>query len=58
MADKARRPLQYLHAEDLDTRASLTGQTLTKIFDLALEWNSLILIDGSYRLKTAVFTTR
>lgn len=49
VADKARRPLQYLHVEDLGTQASSTGQRLTKVFDLALEWNSMIILDGTRR---------
>ena len=38
-----------LHAEDLGTTAASTGKNLTKVFDLALEWNSIILLDGTYR---------
>ena len=49
VADKARRPLQYLHAEDIGTQASSTGKNLTKVFDLASEWNSMILLDGMYQ---------
>lgn len=45
VADKSRRPLQYLHAEDLGTEVASTGKKLTELFDLALEWNSIVLLD-------------
>lgn len=55
MADKARRPLQYLHAEDIGTQANSTGRNLSKVFELASEWNSMILLDGESQFDSDTF---
>ena len=48
VADKSRRPLQYLSAADLGTEATSVGKNLADVFGLAAEWNSILLLDGPY----------
>lgn len=45
VADKTRRPLYYLQAEELGTNATLLGQNVKKVFAMATEWNAVILLD-------------
>lgn len=45
MADKTRRPLYYLQAEDLGTNASHLGPKIKKVFEMATEWDAVILLD-------------
>ena len=45
VADKTRRPLYYLQAEELGTNASLLGAKIKKVFEMATEWNAVILLD-------------
>ena len=45
MADKTRRPLYYLQAEDLGTNAAYLGPKIKKVFEMATEWNAVILLD-------------
>lgn len=47
VADKTRRPLYYLQAEDLGTDASKLGPKIKKVFEMATEWDAVILLDGS-----------
>jgi SpoVK/Ycf46/Vps4 family AAA+-type ATPase len=45
VADKTRRPLYYLQAEDLGIDASTSGSNIKKIFEMATEWDAVILLD-------------
>ncbi|KAL2263308.1 hypothetical protein VTK26DRAFT_7361 [Humicola hyalothermophila] len=45
VADRARRPLFYLQAEDLGISAAVLGENLKKVFQMATEWNAVILLD-------------
>ena len=45
VADKTRRPLYYLQAEDLGINASLLGANLKKCFEMAIDWEAVILLD-------------
>jgi hypothetical protein len=45
VADKTRRPLYYLQAEDLGTKAAELGPKIKKVFEMATEWNAVILLD-------------
>ena len=45
VADKTRRPLYYLQAEDLGTNPSILGPKIKKVFEMATEWNAVILLD-------------
>jgi SpoVK/Ycf46/Vps4 family AAA+-type ATPase len=45
VADKTRRPLYYLQAEDLGINASLLGANIKKVFEMATEWDAVILLD-------------
>ncbi|RDW76993.1 ATPase-2 [Coleophoma cylindrospora] len=45
VADKTRRPLYYLQAEDLGTNATYLGPKIKKVFEMATEWNAVILLD-------------
>ena len=45
MADRTRRPLFYLQAEDLGINAATLGANLKSVFDLAAEWKAVILLD-------------
>jgi hypothetical protein len=44
-ADKCRRPLFYLQAEDLGTNPSLLGANLKKMFEMATDWQAVMLLD-------------
>lgn len=46
VADRTRRPLYYLHAEELGTKADLLGEKVKKVFEMATDWNAVILLDG------------
>ncbi|PMD50986.1 P-loop containing nucleoside triphosphate hydrolase protein [Hyaloscypha bicolor E] len=45
VADKTRRPLYYLQAEDLGTNAAHLGPKIKKVFEMATEWDAVILLD-------------
>lgn len=45
VADKTRRPLYYLQAEDLGTDAARLGPKIKKVFEMATEWDAVILLD-------------
>jgi hypothetical protein len=45
VADKTRRPLYYLQAEDLGINASVLGANIKKVFEMATEWDAVILLD-------------
>lgn len=45
MADRARRPLFYLQAEDLGVSASTLGANLKRIFEMATDWDAVVLLD-------------
>jgi SpoVK/Ycf46/Vps4 family AAA+-type ATPase len=45
VADKTRRPLYYLQAEDLGINAAQLGANLKKVFEMATEWDAVILLD-------------
>jgi SpoVK/Ycf46/Vps4 family AAA+-type ATPase len=45
VADKTRRPLYYLQAEDLGINAAYLGPKIKKVFEMATEWNAVILLD-------------
>lgn len=49
VADKTRRPLYYLQAEDLGINASTLGPKIKKTFEMATEWDAVILLDGKSR---------
>ena len=44
-ADKCRRPLFYLQAEDLGTNPALLGANLKKMFEMATDWQAVMLLD-------------
>ena len=46
VADKTRRPLYYLQAEDLGTNPAILGSKIKKVFEMATEWDAVILLDG------------
>jgi SpoVK/Ycf46/Vps4 family AAA+-type ATPase len=45
VADKTRRPLYYLQAEDLGINPSTLGTNIKKVFEMATEWDAVILLD-------------
>ncbi|KAF2419775.1 ATPase [Tothia fuscella] len=45
VADKTRRPLYYLQAEDLGINAAVLGSKIKKVFEMATEWDAVILLD-------------
>ena len=47
VADKARRPLYYLHTEELGTTPNAIGKTLSKASALATAFNAVLLLDGA-----------
>ena len=55
VADKTRRPLYYLQAEDLGTDASKLGPKIKKVFEMATEWDAVILLDGQYTTEHPVW---
>jgi len=45
VADRTHRPLFYLQAEDLGINAAALGANVKKVFEMATEWNAVILLD-------------
>ncbi|KAK3387869.1 P-loop containing nucleoside triphosphate hydrolase protein [Podospora didyma] len=45
VADRTHRPLFYLQAEDLGINAAILGANIKKVFEMATEWNAVILLD-------------
>ncbi|KAL8297395.1 hypothetical protein RB597_006481 [Gaeumannomyces tritici] len=45
VADKTHRPLFYLQAEDLGINAAALGANIKTIFEMATEWDAVILLD-------------
>ncbi|EFX00303.1 aaa family ATPase [Grosmannia clavigera kw1407] len=45
VADRTHRPLLYLQAEDLGISAAVLGANVKKFFEMATEWNAIILLD-------------
>ncbi|KAK1761536.1 ATP-dependent zinc metalloprotease YME1L1 [Echria macrotheca] len=45
VADRTHRPLFYLQAEDLGINAALLGANIKKVFEMATEWDAVILLD-------------
>lgn len=45
VADRTRRPLFYLQAEDLGINAAVLGANIKKVFEMATEWDAVILLD-------------
>ncbi|EGC44236.1 conserved hypothetical protein [Histoplasma capsulatum var. duboisii H88] len=45
VADRCRRPLFYLQAEDLGILASELGPKIKRVFEMAIEWDAVILLD-------------
>jgi hypothetical protein len=52
VADKTRRPLYYLQAEDLGTNPSILGPKIKKVFEMATEWNAVVLLDEVSKTST------
>ncbi|EEQ89779.1 hypothetical protein RJZ56_001732 [Blastomyces dermatitidis] len=45
VADRCRRPLFYLQAEDLGIMASELGENIKRVFEMAIDWDAVILLD-------------
>lgn len=45
VADRTHRPLFYLQAEDLGINAAVLGANIKKVFEMATEWDAVILLD-------------
>ncbi|GAB1313688.1 26S protease regulatory subunit [Madurella fahalii] len=45
VADRTQRPLFYLQAEDLGINAAVLGANIKKVFQMATEWDAVILLD-------------
>lgn len=45
VADRTHRPLFYLQAEDLGTNAAILGANIKRVFEMATEWDAVILLD-------------
>lgn len=45
VTDKTRHPLYYLQAEDLGTNAAHLDPKIKKVFEMATEWDAVILLD-------------
>jgi len=45
VADRSKRPLFYLQAEDLGINAAALGANIKKVFQMATEWDAVILLD-------------
>jgi SpoVK/Ycf46/Vps4 family AAA+-type ATPase len=45
VADRTHRPLFYLQAEDLGISAATLGANIKNVFEMATEWNAVILLD-------------
>jgi SpoVK/Ycf46/Vps4 family AAA+-type ATPase len=44
VADRTRRPLFYLQAEDLGINAAVLGANIKKVFQMSTEWDAVILL--------------
>ncbi|KAK4239223.1 P-loop containing nucleoside triphosphate hydrolase protein [Achaetomium macrosporum] len=44
VADRTRRPLFHLQAEDLGISAATLGANIKKVFEMATEWNAVLLL--------------
>jgi len=45
VADRTHKPLFYLQAEDLGINAAVLGANVKKVFEMATEWDAVILLD-------------
>lgn len=45
VADHSQRPLFYLQAEDLGISAATLGTKIKKVFEMATEWDAVVLLD-------------
>lgn len=45
VADRTHRPLLYLQAEDLGINAAALGANIKRVFEMATEWDAVILLD-------------
>ncbi|KAH8896765.1 ATPase [Thozetella sp. PMI_491] len=45
VADRSHLPLFYLQAEDLGITADVLGANIKKVFEMATEWNAIVLLD-------------
>jgi SpoVK/Ycf46/Vps4 family AAA+-type ATPase len=45
VADRTHRPLFYLQAEDLGINAATLGANIKRVFEMATEWNAVVLLD-------------
>ena len=45
VADRTHRPLFYLQAEDLGINAAALGANIKRVFEMATEWDAVILLD-------------
>ncbi len=45
VADRTHKPLFYLQAEDLGINAAVLGANIKKVFEMATEWDAVILLD-------------
>ncbi|KAK3381694.1 hypothetical protein B0H63DRAFT_396910 [Podospora didyma] len=45
VADRTHRPLFYLQAEDLGINAAMLGSNVKRVFQMATEWQAIILLD-------------
>lgn len=45
VADRTHRPLFYLQAEDLGVNPSTLGANIKKVFEMATEWDAVVLLD-------------
>lgn len=49
VADRTHRPLFYLQAEDLGISAAALGSNIKRVFEMATEWNAVVLLDEAVR---------
>lgn len=54
-SEHVRRPLYVIGGGDLGTSASELEKTLSKVFDIAAEWNAIVLIDEVRRFRLACY---
>lgn len=45
VADRTHRPLFYLQAEDLGINAAALGANIKRVFEMAIDWDAVILLD-------------
>lgn len=45
VADRTRRPLFYLQAEDLGISAATLGANIKRVFEMATDWDAVVLLD-------------